>query len=134
MDPQKRRNLWDIALENFFSARLTLQQGYHNVSVACSYYAAYTAMYVALGEPTQNRWKHGGIVNAFAPGGWRNPPQPISRQLRLDLKRLYQRRVEADYDGIIISMTTAQEGIKISHEAMTLVAGELNFSQRGLVP
>ena len=51
MDAQRQRTLWAIAQENYQAARLTAQRGWHNVSVACSYYAVFTAMWVALGEP-----------------------------------------------------------------------------------
>jgi len=39
MDPQRQHTLWTIALENYQAAVFTAQQGWHNVSVVCSYYA-----------------------------------------------------------------------------------------------
>jgi len=44
MDPQRQQDLWAIALENYQAAVLTAQQGWHNVSVACSYYVVCAAM------------------------------------------------------------------------------------------
>ena len=44
MDSQRQQTLWAIVLENYQGAILTAQQGWHNVSVACSYYAVFTAM------------------------------------------------------------------------------------------
>jgi hypothetical protein len=51
MDAQRQRDLWAIAVENYQAARLTAQQGWHNVSVERSYYAVYTAMWMAVDEP-----------------------------------------------------------------------------------
>src|SRR5262245_51662802 len=51
MDPQHQQDLWAIALENYQAAVLMAQHGWHNVSVACSYYAVFTAMWVVLGDP-----------------------------------------------------------------------------------
>ena len=51
MDTQRQQDLWAIAGENYQAAVLTAQQGWHNVSVACSYYAVFTAIWVALGDP-----------------------------------------------------------------------------------
>ena len=51
MDPQRRQTLWAIAIENYQAAVVTAQQGWHNVSVTRSYYAVFTAMVVALGDP-----------------------------------------------------------------------------------
>ena len=52
MDLQRQQTLWAIALENYQAAGLMAQQGWHNVSVACSYYAVFTAMWVAVGRAT----------------------------------------------------------------------------------
>ena len=63
MDTQRQQDLWAIAGENYQAAVLTAQQGWHNVSVACSYYAVFTAIWVALGDPPKGYWEHGGIVD-----------------------------------------------------------------------
>ena len=68
MEPQRQQTLWAIALENYQAAVLMAQNGWHNVSVVCSYYAVFTAMWVALGDPPGGRWEHGGIVERFALG------------------------------------------------------------------
>src|SRR5206468_10765123 len=88
MDAQHQQDLRAIALEHYQAAVLTAQQGWHNVSVACSYYAVFTAMWVALGDPPGRRWEHGGIVERFAPGQWRTPPTPIERELTREFTRL----------------------------------------------
>ena len=68
MGSRRQKTLWALALENYQAAVFTARQGWHNVSVACSYYAVFTAMWVTLGEPPQGRWAHGGIVKLFAAG------------------------------------------------------------------
>jgi hypothetical protein len=55
MDPQRQQTLWAIALENYQTAVLTAQQGWHNVRVACLSYGLSPAMWIALGH---------------LPGGW----------------------------------------------------------------
>jgi hypothetical protein len=55
MDTQRQQELWAIALEHYQAAALTAQQGWHNVSVASSYYAVFMAMWVALGDPPKGR-------------------------------------------------------------------------------
>jgi len=44
MDALPQQDLWATALEHDEAAVLTAQQGWHNVSVACSYYVVFTAM------------------------------------------------------------------------------------------
>ncbi len=66
MAPQRQQDLWAITIENYQAAALTAQRGWHNVSVACSYYAVFTAMWVALGDPPKQYWEHRGIIKRFA--------------------------------------------------------------------
>ncbi len=99
MAPQRQQTLWAIAVENYQAAVLTAQQGWHNVSVACSYSAVFTAMWVALGDPPGRRWEHGDIVERFAPGQWRTRPAPLERELTQAIRRLYTERVRADKAG-----------------------------------
>ena len=40
-------------------------------AISRCYYAAYQAMWAALGEPvTKRRWEHAGIIQAFVRGRW----------------------------------------------------------------
>lgn len=96
MDSQRQQTLWAIALENYQAAVLTAQRGWYNVSVACSYYAVFTAMWVALGDPPGRRWEHAGIVEHFAPGHWRTPPVPIERAMTRAIRALYKNRLAAN--------------------------------------
>ena len=79
MDAQHQQTLWAVAIENYQAASLAAQQGWHNVCVACSYYAVFTSMWIALGDPPKGRWEHGGLVKPFASGQWRHPPEPVER-------------------------------------------------------
>jgi hypothetical protein len=72
MDAQRQRDLWAIAVENYQAARFTAQQGWHNVSVGRSYYAVYTAMWMAVDEPPSGQWCHPGILQHFSQGGGAN--------------------------------------------------------------
>jgi phenylpropionate dioxygenase-like ring-hydroxylating dioxygenase large terminal subunit len=68
MDAQQQQVLWAIAREHYEAAELYAQRGWHNVSIVCSYYAVYTAMWVALDDPPHGKWSHPGILQNFAPG------------------------------------------------------------------
>jgi uncharacterized protein (UPF0332 family) len=130
MEPPRQQTLWAIALENYQAAVLTVQHGWHNVSVACSYYAVFTAMWVALGDPPKGRWEHGGIVKPFAAGQWRNPPAPVERDMIRSIRSLYTDRREADY-GVVqftsvestASVTTARQVLSLVADALGLVFG-----------
>ena len=95
MDDQHQQALWAISIENYQAARLAAQQGWHNVCVACSCYAVFTAMWIALGDPPKGRWEHGGIVKPFASGQWRNPPAPVAREVIMSIRSLYTDRLDA---------------------------------------
>jgi hypothetical protein len=100
MDAQRQQDLWANAIEHYEAAVLTAQQGWHNVSVACSYYAVFTAMWVALGDPPKGSWEHGSIVDWFARGDWRTPPARMERELIQAIRWLYTDRVRAHYRAV----------------------------------
>lgn len=99
MDAQRRQDLWRIAVENYQAAKFTAQHGWHNVSVGRGYYAVYTAMWIAVDEPPSGQWSHGGVLQHFAPGRWRQLPAPIDRTQTRAIRRLYNARLQADYSG-----------------------------------
>src|SRR5687768_665191 len=72
MDAHQQQALWTITQEHYEAAELCAQRGWHTVSIACSYYAVYTAMWIALGDPPLGQWSHAGIVQHFTPGQWRH--------------------------------------------------------------
>ena len=132
MDPQRRRELWAIAVENMRAARLAAERRWYNVSAGRSYYAAYTAMWLALGEPPRMRWRHEGIVQHFVQGRWQHNPKPLSRDVRKALTTLYQYRLKADYHGRKVTAKEAREALAIAMTVLTTVASEFALSQRAL--
>jgi len=133
MDPQRQQSLWAIALENYRAALLTAQQGWHNVSVACSYYAVFTAMWVALGDPPGRRWEHGGIVERFAPGQWRTPSAPIERELTRGIRRLYADRLAANYRAVQLLSLESTASLTTARHVLRLVSGAYGLPQGGMI-
>ena len=134
MEPQRQHDLWAIALENSQAAALTAQHGWHNVSVACSYYAVFTAMWVALGDPPGRHWEHGGIVEQFAPGQWQTLPLPIARELTRAIRRLYTARVRADYGAERLRAFESAQHLTTAQRVLQLVANARGLSQGGVMP
>jgi hypothetical protein len=133
MDSQRQQTLWAIVLENYQGATLTAQQGWHNVSVACSYYAVFTAMWVALGDPPGRRWEHGGIVERFAPGQWRIPPTPIERSLTRGIRRLYADRLAVNYRAVQLSLLESTASLTTAGRVLCLVSGAYSLLQGGII-
>ena len=127
MDHQRQQTLWALALENYHAAVFTAQQGWHNASVTRSYYAVFHAMWVALDDPPQGRWKHGGIIDRFVYGQWRTPPLPLAREQARALRRLYQDRADADYSGIRLSADESMASLAIARQIFVLVAQALGL-------
>ena len=132
MDAQRQQTLWAIALENYQAAVLMAQQGWHNVSVACSYYAVFTAMWVALGDPLGRRWEHAGIVEHFAPGQWRISPSPIERELTRAIRRLYADRLAANYRAVRLTSLESTASLTTVRHVLRLVSGVYGLSQGGM--
>jgi uncharacterized protein (UPF0332 family) len=134
MDAQRQQDLWAIAIENYQAAELMAQRGWHNVSVGRSYYAVYTAMWVAVDEPPSGRWSHPGILQHFAPGRWRQPPAPIDRALTRAIRSLYNVRLRADYSGDRLTPHESAAGLTTAREILLLVARTLGLAVGGLTP
>ena len=113
-------------------ARYLLAAGRLESAVSRAYYAAYQAMWAALGEPPNSRqWRHLGIISHFVRGYWFEPAHPqtglgLLEQLRLPLTRLYQFRLDVDYDVIPLSMARAEECVNIAELTLTEVARRAN--------
>ena len=122
MDAQQQQALWSIASEHYEAAELCAQRGWHNVSIACSYYAVYTAMWVALGDPPQGQWSHAGILQNFAPGHWRHPPARLERTFTRAIRRLYNARVRAQYTGEHPTSQDSADALHTAHQVLALVA------------
>jgi hypothetical protein len=134
MDAQRQRDLWAIAIENYQAAKLTAQQGWHNVSVGRSYYAVYTAMWVAVNDPPSRKWSHPGILQHFSPGRWRQPPVPVDRARTGAIRRLYNARLMADYTGDRLTPLDSTAGVTTARETLLLVAHTLGLTVGGITP
>ena len=95
-------------------------------ALARAYYAAYQAMWAVLGDPPRAEgWRHGAIINHFVRGYWFAPAHPATgpgllESLRFGLRRLYDLRLNVDYDGLPISRASAEAAIQTVQQ--TLVA------------
>jgi uncharacterized protein (UPF0332 family) len=134
VEPQRQRELWGIAIENLRAARLTAERRWYNVSVGRSYYAAYTAMWLALGDPPRTRWQHEGIVQHFVRGLWQVQPMPLARDVRKALTTLYKHRLKADYHGRKVTVKEAREALTTAVLVLSMVAEAFALSQRALKP
>jgi len=133
MESQRQQTLWAIAIENYQAATLTAQQGWHNVSVACSYYAVFTAMWVALGDPPRARWEHRGISKPFAQGHWRTPPHRVERDMLRAIRRLYEDRLDADYRALRLTQLESTAGVMIARRILRLVVDARGLSLGGIL-
>jgi uncharacterized protein (UPF0332 family) len=134
MDPQRQQTLWAIALENYQAAVLTAQQGWHNVSVTRSYYAVFMAMWVGLDDPPKGYWEHRGISKPFASGQWQTPPRPIVREVVKAIRRLYEDRLDADYQAVRLTALESTTGLTTARQVLRLVAGAHGLSLGGIIP
>jgi uncharacterized protein (UPF0332 family) len=93
-------------------------------AVSRAYYAAYQAMWAALGDPPRGElWRHGAIINHFVRGYWFAPAHPATgpgllESLRFGLRRLYALRLDVDYDAIAISHASAEAGVQTVHRVL----------------
>ena len=134
MDAQQQQALWMIAIKHYEVAELCAQRGWHNMSIACSYYAVYTAMWVALDHPPQGQWSHAGILQHFAPGQWCHPSAPLERTLTRAIRRLYNTRVHAQYMGERLTSQDSAEGLGTAGQVLQLVARTFGLSHGGIAP
>ena len=134
MDAQRQQDLWAIAVENYQAARFTSQQGWHNVSISCSYYAVFTAMWIAVDDPPRGQWSHGGILQHFAPGRWRQPPAPLQRAFTNSIRALYSARVKAHYRAVRLTTADSTESLLTTRQVLQLVATALGLPQGGITP
>jgi hypothetical protein len=128
VDAQHQQDLWAIALEHYQAAVLTARQGWHNVSVACSYYAVFMAMWVALGDPPKGYWEHGGIVDWFARGDWCKPPARMERELIQAIRWLYTDRVRAHYGTVRLQPFESAARLVTARRVLQTVANALGLA------
>ena len=93
-------------------------------TVSRAYYAAYQAMWAALGDaPRAEGWRHRAIINHFIRGYWFAPAHPptgpgLLEPLRFGLRRLYELRLDVDYDAVPISRASAEAGVQTVHRTL----------------
>ena len=99
-------------------ARMLLDNEDFRGCVSRCYYAAYQAMWAAVGDPEKKpRWEHFGIIKTFVRGNWLDPqaarkgPGVFERQ-RFALRRLYDLRLGADYRLDDITRREAQWAVE----------------------
>ena len=97
--------------------------------VSRSYYAAYQAMWAAVGDPEKKpRWEHFGIIKSFVRGRWLNSHvgfrgPGIFESQRFALHRLYDLCLKADYRLEDIGQEEAQWAIQ-TVQAIIAIAGQ----------
>jgi len=105
-------------------ARYLLDAGRLESATSRAYYAAYQAMWAALGDPPSGgQWRHIGIIRHFVRGYWFDPTHPqtgpgLLEHLRFSLHRLYQFRIDADYDLTYIGNSSAEECVKTAERTL----------------
>ena len=132
MEASHQHDLWAIAVEHYQAAALTAQQGWHNVSVSCSYYAVVTAMWVALGDPPKGYWEHGGSA-LFARGDWRMPPARVERELVQAIRWLYTDRVRANYRAVRLQPFESTTRLDTARRVLLIVANTLGVPQERIL-
>ena len=114
MIPERRR----LAQQYLDDAQYLLAADRVASAVSRAYYAAYQAMWAALGDPPRApQWRHGAIINHFVRGYWFAPAHPptgpgLLEPLRFGLRRLYELRLDVDYDAVPISRASAETGVQ----------------------
>jgi hypothetical protein len=75
-------------------------------------------MWAALGDPPRGEgWRHGAMISHFVRGYWFAPAHPptgpgLLEPLRFGLRRLYELRLDVDYDAVPISRVSAEAGVQ----------------------
>jgi uncharacterized protein (UPF0332 family) len=117
-------------------ARLLNDNARHGSAVSRAYYATYHAMWGALGPPISgDQWRHLAIIGHFVRGHWIRPDFPsvgpgLFEDLRLPLRRLYQLRIDADYDLISVSAESARFAIETADRTLQAIRASLSGEQR----
>ena len=100
-------------------------------AISRCYYAAYQAMWAALGEPTtRRRWEHAGIIQAFVRGRWDEPSYPMTgpglyERFRFPLRRLYDLRLDVDYYVGSVSRETAAWALEVVKELRATIRAKV---------
>lgn len=108
-------------------ARALRAAGDYAGAISRCYYAAYQAMWAALGNPpTRPRWEHVGVIKAFVRGRWDDPVYPFTgpglhERFRFPLRRLYDLRLGADYHAELMNREIADWALGIVQDLIDTV-------------
>ncbi len=123
MDKQTRL---EAARQTFNGAKVLLENEDFRGCVSRCYYAAYQAMWAAVGDPEKKpRWEHFGIIKTFVRGSWfshrdrASGPGLFERQ-RFSLRRLYDLRLGADYRVDDVTQREAQWAVQVAQDVIAL--------------
>lgn len=115
------------AAQALTGARTLLGSNDFRGCVSRCYYAAYQAMWAAVGEPpTKPRWEHFGLIQTFVRGRWIDPqvsmhgPGALEAQ-RFALRRLYDLRLGADYRLDTVNQQDAEWAVQTVQEVFTII-------------
>jgi len=104
-----------------------VEAGDYAGAISRCYYAAYQAMWAALGEPTtKRRWEHTGIIQAFVRGRWDDPSRPLTgpglyERFRFPLRRLYGLRLAVDYHIEFVSRETGDWAVGVVKDLLATI-------------
>ena len=96
-------------------------------AISRCYYAAYQAMWAALGDPpTKPRWEHTGIIQTFVRGRWDDPSYPMTgpglyERFRFSLRRLYDLRLDVDYHVEAVGRETAERALEVVKDLLATI-------------
>lgn len=123
MDKQTRL---EAARQTLSGAKVLLANEDFRGCVSRCYYAAYQAMWAAVGDPEKKpRWEHLGIIKAFVRGSWcshhdRTRGPGLFERQRFPLRRLYDLRLGADYRIDDVSRREAQWAVQVAQDVIAL--------------
>jgi uncharacterized protein (UPF0332 family) len=98
MDAAQQTRRRRSAKEKLTAAQVCYDHQLYGESLTRSYYACYQTMWAAVGDPTQDLWRYGGLINEFCRGRWTTPVllPTVLAFLRKKLEDLYRLRVSVD--------------------------------------
>jgi uncharacterized protein (UPF0332 family) len=108
-----------------------VEAGDYAGAISRCYYAAYQAMWAALGEPTtKRRWEHTGIIQAFVRGHWDDPSHPLTgpglyERFRFPLRRLYGLRLAVDYHIESVSTETGDWAVGVVKDLLATIRAKV---------
>jgi uncharacterized protein (UPF0332 family) len=117
----------EAARQALAGARALLTNGDCRGCVSRCYYAAYQAMWAAVGEPPKKpRWEHFGMIQTLVRGKWLDPHVTVHgpgvlESHRFALRRLYDLRLGADYRLDDISQKDAKWAVETVQEILAVI-------------